>query len=255
AAFNSAGHGQKTEFFERSFGHLFDLRTAQRYMRISHFVEGNMDAIRSELQHGQPGINVESMSDDEVLRMLPISSVAALIADRKKDERVGISTDPGQSNEVRFASNFESLLAAFITAIDVLVCGFNLQLKSTSPAALQSCADLVGGTPLAGTAILVAGNSRVERKAMSIFIDAFCNGSLVEGLILSTSQATEEHSLLHLVPEAIVRWRDLFSTEHPAKGFRDTVSISYLAPQSRHMPFALSLSTLCSVKLPYVTTK
>ena len=250
AAYNIIGHGKKTQFFERSFGHLFDLRTAQCYMKISHFVEGNMESIREKLLLEQPHLKVESMSDEDVLRMLPISSVAELITERKKPERIGANVvSPG---ETRFTAGFEKLIAEFIKAIDSVTCDFGIQLTSINAAKLQSTNELLAGNPLIGIAVLLAGNSRTERKAIALFTEAFSSKRLSEALIISTHEAAEKHSFLHSTPEAIVRWSDLFSTKSPAKGFRDTLSISYLAPQARYSQFASSMSTLCSVKLPYV---
>ena len=161
AAYNIIGHGKKTQFFERSFGHLFDLRTAQRYMKISLFIEGNMESIREKLLLEQPQLKVEKMSDEDVLRMLPISSVAELITERKKPERVGANAV--SSGETRFTAQFEKLLAGFISAIDSVTCDFGIQLTAISASKLQSTSELLAGNPLTGCATAVSLKKKDNR--------------------------------------------------------------------------------------------
>lgn len=240
-----SGHGYFRTQFEPTLGHVMGLRQAQRYMARKKRIDSYMPVFRSRLCVLKPDSDIESLSDEEVLKSLPPEELRSIL-DNGKPKAVPTLLPPITQG---LTADFTDALATLFTQIDCLLSPEPIEVDSTLVQEVRS-----GANPLEGLSVwpprvfAVAGLHKQSPKWISDLITLAIRANGSETLIAIPVNALQQGYKLFDFPNVLISSARLLNV--PSKHLPSHFIVTFIARSERNPGFIEAFAQFGTVKVP-----
>ncbi|MDZ4848220.1 MAG: hypothetical protein SGI77_02915 [Pirellulaceae bacterium] len=247
---NLKPHGQFSQWVETECKESFSLRTAQRYMAFSEFVDRNIATLRGDLKESLPSLEIDELSDEEVLRRLPSSRIFSIMAEKKATTK----DLPNSINASDILSrDFKASIANFLGTPDLILTSIHLGINEIdTPEIVTGNKATIGRTLWPFTVLSIIGPTARAESWIDDLFDAAERNEVREALILLPTQKLHESNNKNLLELPQL----LFANTHPllpsaGKASKLGMSLLLLSDTDRLPDFASAFTEFGIVKIPY----
>lgn len=242
-----SGHGNFKANFDATVGHVMSFRQAQRYMAKKKEVDSYIPVLRERLIGLKPQTNIESISDEDVLKSTPAEDLRTTLTTKKTRANSAIPLLPPMPHSL--SSEFTDALASVFKRFNCLLSTEPLEVDSSLVEELRVGADPLSGiTVFPQSMVAISGLGKQSSKWIAELLPAAASARGSETVVVIPLKHLSNSYQLFDFPNLLVASDRLFTL--PTKQIPSHFIVSFIARPERSREFAESFVKLGTVKLP-----